>query len=127
MPNQIPKRVRINEEVSGDLDEFLGATWDLRFEAFSFSPTLFVDAEGETQLVFSFRKPKSVSAAEMSLVKSVISAGGGVFLDSVHDAEERRKKIDVDWANHREVHLISTDGHGTNPLLILRGRCFRPF
>jgi len=91
-------------------DDFADATWDLRFDAFSFSSTLFVDAEGETQLVFSFTaKP---SKAESSLVKSLISAGGGVFLDDAHDAEERLERIDEDWASRRDVHLIPIDEIG---------------
>ena len=124
MPNKLnghkKKRVdKASNDDNGSNDDFLDATWDLRFDAFSFSSTLFVAAEGETQLIFSLLNRKSgsaaaVSEAEVSLVKSVISTGGGVFLDDAHSNEERIKKIDDDWPTHRDVHLISANGLGSN-------------
>ena len=97
--------------------EFLDAVWDLRFEAYGISSTLFVDPEEETQLVFGFASRKMMAApAEKALLESVIKAGGGAFLSNAHDAVERREMIDEDWRKHRDIHLIPTKNNGVTSL-----------
>ena len=105
---------RRREEKEAFADEFLDATWDLRFDAFSVSTTLFVDPEEETQMIFGFLPRKTPPPRdEAALAESAIKAGGGVFLANAHDRQERRSKIDAeDWPKHRDVHLLPTKRPG---------------
>ena len=94
-------------------EDFLDSVWDLRFEAYGISSTLFVDPQDEAQLIFGFASCKAMPfRSETTLLKSVIRAGGGVFLTNSHNADEKQAALDEDWPNHKNVHLVPATGLG---------------
>jgi len=107
-------------------EHYLDSVWDLRFEAYGISSTLFVDPQDEAQLIFGFASFKAKPfLSEGALLKSVIRAGGGVFLTNAHDAVETQAAIDdEDWPNHKSVHLVPSTGLG--PTLNICARCDAP-